>query len=654
MTIIANQDQELNHAKNQKQDLTLSNLVSNFPFKEIRPKQLEVLQQLADAINAGYKYIVLEAPTGFGKSPVAIAVGRTLGTSYVCSATKDLQTQYTNDFPFLRAIKGMGNYDCLVKEDFVLNKTYECGQCETKPANFRECRHRNVVYGPCRDGQTGFAHVAKDCGVCSGQTGFHDGCRYRTYSEDYEVAYPNTDKEDVSMSFSRMGEYQVHSTLRDGLDGWMHLANVSEQEAIEKRSQFTPCLYYDQLHKGRLASHTIFNYANFLIFIRANKIGARNLLVLDEGHQIENQLIEDVGISIAKKTLQKYIPTDLLEFTKFTYDDDIETTWLKLLETLYSEIDKSIADIETSEIKIDAKQYLQRLEDTVDAITKDPKNWIVSEIIYDDEDNDRNKININRNRKVTKVTFKPLNVAPYCKKLFEQCDTTLIMSATILDFDTFCRNVGLDHSQVKFIEVGSDFPVENRPIYPLNTAYLNYNSLQIESVQHSIAEAIDKIMDLHSEDKGIIHTTSYTQVRFIEKLLSGKNRRRLISTDPEIPRDEIIAKHWDPTTTGNEKSKSVLISPSLHTGLDLKDDQSRFQIVVKIPYPSRGDRWIETKRKIDGGKWYNWQTALRLVQSCGRSIRSKDDWAKTYILDSAFSRFIRENKLPVWFREGII
>jgi ATP-dependent DNA helicase DinG len=653
MTTIANQEQ--NQSENQKQDLTLSNLVSNFPFKEVRPKQLEVLQQIADAINAGYKYIVLEAPTGFGKSPVAITVGRTLGTSYICSATKDLQTQYTNDFPFLRAIKGMGNYDCLVKEDFVLNETYECGQCKTKPNNFRECRHRNVVYGPCRDGQPGFAHIAKDCGVCSGKDGFHDGCRYRTYSEDYEVAYPNTDKEDISMSFSRMAEYQVHSTLRQGLDSWMHLANVSEQEAIEKRSQFTPCPYYDQLNKGRLASHTIFNYANFLIFIRAKKIGTRKLLVLDEGHQIENQLIEDVGISITKKSLQKYITTDLLEYTKFTYDDDIEATWLKLLETLYSQIDKSIADIETSEIKIDAKQYLQRLEDTIDAITEDPKNWIVSEIIYDDEDYDSNKINVNRNRKVTKVTFKPINVAPYCKKLFEQCATTLIMSATILDFDTFCRNVGLDHSQVKFIEVGSDFPVENRPIYQLNTAYLNYNSLQIESVQRSIAEAIDKIMDLHSTDKGIIHTTSYTQVRFIERLVSRENRRRLISTDPAIPRDEIIAKHWSySTSNGNEKSKSVLISPSLHTGLDLKDDQSRFQIVVKIPYPSRADRWIETKRKLDGGRWYNWQTALRLVQSCGRSIRSKDDWAKTYVLDSAFSRFIRENKLPVWFREGII
>ncbi|MGA8916323.1 MAG: hypothetical protein WB474_10060, partial [Nitrososphaeraceae archaeon] len=343
MTTIANQDQRQDQSGGQMQDLTLSNLVSNFPFKEIRPKQLEVLQQIADAINARYKYIVLEAPTGFGKSPVAIAVGRTLGTSYICSATKDLQTQYTNDFPYLRPIKGMGNYDCLVKEDFVLEKTYQCAQCKTTTDNYRECRHRNVVYGPCRDGQPAFAHVAKDCDVCSGKNGFHDGCRYRTYSEDYEVAYPNTDKEEVSMSFSREAEYRVHSTLRDGQEGWMHLANIFQQEALEKRSQFTPCPYYDQLNKGRLASHTIFNYANFLIFIKAKKIGARKLLVLDEGHQIENQLIEDVGISVTKKILQKYITTDLLEYTKFTYDDNIETTWLKLLASLYYQIDKAIA-----------------------------------------------------------------------------------------------------------------------------------------------------------------------------------------------------------------------------------------------------------------------------------------------------------------------
>jgi Rad3-related DNA helicase len=201
---------------------------------------------------------------------------------------------------------------------------------------------------------------------------------------------------------------------------------------------------------------------------------------------------------------------------------------------------------------------------------------------------------------------------------------------------------------VKFIEVGSDFPVANRPVYKLNTAYLNYNSLQIESIQCRLVNAIDKIMGRHADDKGIIHTTSYAQVRFIERFLSTKNRIRLISTDSEVPREEIIAKHWL-----ESNKRSVLISPSLHTGLDLKDSQSRFQIIVKIPYPSRADRWIEAKRKQDGGRWYNWQTALKLVQACGRSIRSVDDWAKTYVLDSAFDRLIGENKLPGWFRESI-
>ena len=107
----------------------------------------------------------------------------------------ELLTKIKELKPSVKALL-MSAFDIQDDELFDLNKTYECGQCKTKPASFRECRHRSVVYGPCRDGQTGFAHVAKDCGVCSGQTGFHDGCRYGTYSEDYEVAYPNTDKED--------------------------------------------------------------------------------------------------------------------------------------------------------------------------------------------------------------------------------------------------------------------------------------------------------------------------------------------------------------------------------------------------------------------------------------------------------------------------
>ena len=42
-----------------------------------------VLDEICNAFNSGYKYIVLEAPTGFGKSAVAIALALSLGSSYI-------------------------------------------------------------------------------------------------------------------------------------------------------------------------------------------------------------------------------------------------------------------------------------------------------------------------------------------------------------------------------------------------------------------------------------------------------------------------------------------------------------------------------------------------------------------------------------------
>jgi Rad3-related DNA helicase len=81
---------------------------------------------------------------------------------------------------------------------------------------------------------------------------------------------------------------------------------------------------------------------------------------------------------------------------------------------------------------------------------------------------------------------------------------------------------------------------------------------------------------------------------------------------------------------------------------------SRFQAIVKVPYPSLADRWINEKRKRNE-QWYSWQTVLRIVQAYGRSVRSKDDWATTYVLDSAFGNFVVGNKqvLQEWFTEAI-
>jgi len=463
----------------------------------------------------------------------------------------------------------------------------------------------------------------------------------------------------------------------------LHLKNLREELRV-----WRPCEYFDQLNIASASSHSILNYPIFFALLPNKKVlPSRELLILDEAHLLETEIVRFRGLAISKRRWKKYIPS--LKMVDYGYDDiekwidfliDLETRMLVLtgnksmVESLSisrrarynwiskkknssnkkkvvgaSEIfesDEEIAEkydgsfIKGSwslgeELAVEVIRDTERLTLAIDSILSYPKNWIVSEIRKE-------------NYEVTNVELKPLDMSSYCKGVFEKCNKTLMMSATILDSKAFCRSLGLASDEVKFMRIESDFPLQNRPIYPLNIAYLNFNNLQLQEVKVKIAVAVENLMILYRNHKGVIHTTSYEQLNFIKENISQANRRRLLLTDPDIQRDEVIAEH-----VGSTKP-TVLISPSLHTGLDLKDSLSRFQIITKVPYPNKGDRWTDEKRKIDQD-WYYWQTALKLIQGYGRSIRSKEDWARTYVLDSAFGYFVKKNKtiLPDWFTQAI-
>jgi Rad3-related DNA helicase len=89
-------------------------------------------------------------------------------------------------------------------------------------------------------------------------------------------------------------------------------------------------------------------------------------------------------------------------------------------------------------------------------------------------------------------------------------------------------------------------------------------------------------------------------------------------------------------------------------GLDLRDDLSRFQVIVKVPYPPFKDPYVTARRQLDK-RWYPWQTAMRLIQATGRSVRSETDFAETYIVDSDFGKFrrINRNLLPAWWLAAV-
>ena len=568
----------------------MATILPHFPLPRIREKQKSVLADIESAVKSGYRQIFLEAPTGFGKTPVAIALARYLGSSHVCTATKDLQTQYRRDFPFVVEVKGRGNFPCIVKEDMGLDES-----CD---------------YGPC----------VKDDGY---------DCAYKTRMMDYKIEGEGTIREIV-----KLDQFAERKYIKD-------LQSKSRIVEIEWR----PCHYFHQKWIGVRATHTVYNYRYFLSDIfYAGSTQKRNLLVLDESHQLESEVGDFKSLTIRKNMLpflKMEMPENKVEEIETWIDFCIE-----LKEKMFEFAEKAERIIERSNQKmmtepfteknlIDTRERDTSLTAVIDDMKAKKDNWIVSNLQYD------------ASNQLQKVALVPLDISGYFDPILDKGIVTLFMSATILSKDNLCKTVGLAPENVKFIRIEeSDFPVKNRLIHMEKIAWLSAKTMS-ESMP-KIADAVDKIMSKHANEKGIIHTTSYSQLQFIKDNIK-QNASRLIETGSKLDRSEVLERHY------SSKKPTVLISPSLHLGVDLKDDLSRFQIIVKVPYPDLTDKRISEMKKRDP-KWYVWNTVLRLVQAYGRSVRSKDDYATTYILDSSISFLLKnaQDIVPKWFTEAIV
>ena len=97
----------------------------HFPFKNPRVDQLETISEIVNAIDKGFKYIILEAGTGTGKSAIAYTLSSMYDSSYILTVTKQLQDQYVDDFNNLKLVKGRSNFRC--QQDSTL--TCDEGKC---------------------------------------------------------------------------------------------------------------------------------------------------------------------------------------------------------------------------------------------------------------------------------------------------------------------------------------------------------------------------------------------------------------------------------------------------------------------------------------------------------------------------------------------
>lgn len=226
------------------------------------------------------------------------------------------------------------------------------------------------------------------------------------------------------------------------------------------------------------------------------------------------------------------------------------------------------------------------------------------------------------------------------KYLHDKAGFKVFMSATIGDPRSFVKIMGIKNA--KFIRVDNAFNYDKSPVVFVNRHKLSYR--ERETSLPKVVEILDQIISKHKGQRGIIHTGSYMFSNYIKQ--NSKHTFRLMDYETSKGKKGIIELF-------KKKEDAVLMGPSLLEGLDLKDDTSRFQIFFKVPYPNVSDPLIKAKMQ-HSGDWYDWKTGISIMQGVGRSVRSKDDWAVTYILDACFRSLInKQGFFPPSFAERI-
>jgi Rad3-related DNA helicase len=537
-----------------------------FPKAVPREKQLKLLRFIYNAVvNEGFKHLVMEVPTGGGKSPLAVAACSWAANQpdipgmpggYILTTQKLLQDQYAGDFTVaphdVVSLKSAVEYSCPLSGDCMLG---------SKPKTLCAIRQEH-------------AH-------------------------------------------------------------WLAKGDTSSRRP-------PPCAYLEQRSAFMGSPRSLTNYPYFLTErIHVGQFSKRRVIVFDEAHSLERQILRFFDIVLLEKDLPSFAPMVL----NVPVLDNVRDFVLWVKNVYHKEVAEQLGNLQSlSEGSHDAKmskkisdleQHVNRIERVVDLILADDSDWIY----WQERDQDGLLVS----------TARPLSAAPFMGVLRDMAEIKIYMSAYLGDKDVFCRSLGVKRSEVAWARVSSTFPPSSRRIVMSMVGSMSKRN--VEATLPSFLRIVERIIHRHSAEKGIIHGTSYKLCQVIFEHFSKMPNiaSRIIFPQNADEREEKFKQHV------NSPDPTILLSPSVTEGFDFIDDLARWQVISKCPWPNLADRQTLAKKEQDP-EWYLCETVKTIIQSCGRIVRSEQDHGTTYILDSDFERLYHDARhmFPNWFTDAFV
>lgn len=210
--------------------------------------------------------------------------------------------------------------------------------------------------------------------------------------------------------------------------------------------------------------------------------------------------------------------------------------------------------------------------------------------------------------------------------LFKFSSSRILLSATVGQKEAFMENLGWNPKFSSFDRIPSTFDFSRSPIFYIPDFKVSYK--EKEHNFPNLVKIIEDICGAFKWKRGFIQTGSYDNAKAIFKHMI-----------PEIQNRMLIYNDSKEKTLNIEDFKSkknaILVGPTLVEGINMPDDLCRFIIIFKVPYPSLASNYVKEKIKLFP-RWYNSTTSNQIIQGIGRGVRDKNDYCTTFIIDGCF------------------
>lgn len=592
---------------------TSANIQKFFPHKTIRPSQLNLVNDIENAILTE-KIILAHAPTGLGKtaSALAAALPIALEKKKIIFFLTNRHTQHKIAIETLKAIAQKTDTNIIVSD--LIGKRWMCSQeiASLFGNDFNEYCKSVVEKGECE---------------------FYNKVR----NKKSLTVEAKKILSDIKNSTPKHNEELITLCKQEGM------CSYELSLALAKDAQVLIGDYYYLFHP----------FVQNTILTKLEKEIEDIIVVVDEGHNLPSRIAEMLSNSLSSFIIKN----SLLEAKKFHYNGLI--IWLQDLMSILTNLSNFTSQEYDKEKKVTKEEFfnqvnkivnydnlINELEMAADEIRKKQRRSYLGSIasfLASWKGNDEGYlryINEKNSKYGPQIALHYICLDPslITKDIFQRVHAGVIMSGTLKPTFMYKDILGITRGIEK--EYSSPFPVENKLSLIIPETSTKYN-LRGQVMYQTIAEKCSQMSQLIPGNVALFFP-SYVLRDSISTFI--KTKKKLFWEKPDMSKEE--KEELLNQFKASKKEGALLLGvagANFAEGIDLPGDLLNGVVIVGLPL-AKPDlitkeiiNYCQTKFQKGWEYGYIYPAMNKCFQSSGRCIRSEKDYGAVIYLDERFT-----------------